>query len=671
MSENQNSSITGENRFNNILSGISRYYPVFLAAFIAAAVTGIFPGYDIWFHIKNGEYILLNHTIPHKDVFLSSTPFLPFHYFTNYEWLFGVISFLIFKNTGLAGIHIFRTIIILAAIGAVYAASLKSVDRQEKLWGDLLIPSLLLLTFMASFSRFEPRPQIVSALCLALFSLILRGRVNKSAPIAVFFISLVWANCHIEILAGLVFIILVLFEKLASYKLSGKKELNTGCDESEQKNDLKYLLYSLGAAVAGFILSPTARGGLFQLADYYSRRDVLMYSGELTPLDNYFTSPYGILFILGIISFAAVSFRNRSRSRLSALLVFLPFGLLPFFNSRHVLAASMVIAPIIAGNLAAVFSGILSGSKVQVRNAVMIVLTLIFPVMLLSLWSTFIVEKPEPVIIAAQEPDLSKIRQNPNSLYPDGAIRFLNRMGLDGNIFCPFHWGNFIIFYENPYKMKNGGQIERKPFIDGMLQTYDNKLMKDYISMLQGQDRDRIIEQYGIDIFVLPYPQSKEDSFLELGQYLRNNTNWNLIYWDDVTVIYVKTNKVQGRNDIPSYRCINPGLAHLLGGGRDPQESEAFMADLENSIKTTNGAGVSKNYVWKGIMLFKRGDIDGAVDSLEKGKQINPKSVNIIFNLAIANLKKGNTEQGKSYLQECLRLNPGFRQASDLLRQFR
>jgi hypothetical protein len=631
------------------------------------SVTGIFLGFDIWFHIKNGEFILQNHYIPHKDVFLFSSRFLPDYHFTNYEWLFGVVSFVIFKYFKIDGIHAFRTIIILAAFSVVYASSLKAWTKQNRGIAGLVAITLVFIAFAASFSRFEPRPQIISALCLALFSLLLTGKTSKYTPWIIFVISIIWANCHIEILAGLVFIILMIGDK----SITGFLAKKAGSADEDEPGSLKFTLYSLAGAVAGFLLSPTARGGLFQLADYYSRKDILAYSAELTPLEHYFTSPYGILLIFGILSFIAVAFFDIKK--LSHLILFIPFGVLPFFNSRHVLAASMVITPIIVGNFAVVVPMFLSKMTPKWNRVSRICLLLIFPILIIFFWNIFIVPKPKPLVMAAEESNLARITQNPGSPYPDGAIRFLNRKGIKGNMFCPFHWGNFIIFYENPYTPKPGSRdaISGKPFIDGMLQTYNNKLLLDYMSLLRGENRDKIISDYSINLFLLPYPQSPDDSFLGLGEYLKNSGEWSLIYWDDASYIYAKNSLIAENKDIISYKNLDPGPLHLMGGGRTPDETDAYLSDLDRSLTTDYGDKVLKTFVWKGVILFKKGDIDGAISALEQGKNIDPKSVNVTFNLAVANLKKGNIAQGRHYLEQCLKIDRKFRQARDLLNQFR
>jgi tetratricopeptide (TPR) repeat protein len=59
-----------------------------------------------------------------------------------------------------------------------------------------------------------------------------------------------------------------------------------------------------------------------------------------------------------------------------------------------------------------------------------------------------------------------------------------------------------------------------------------------------------------------------------------------------------------------------------------------------------------------GIALFRKRQIDGAIDFFNKGIAVDPNYFEAYYQLALAHINKGNTEEAKKNLQKVIELAP-------------
>jgi hypothetical protein len=181
--------------------------PAFMAI-RAACVTD----FDIWWHMRVGEWIVQHHAVPHVDLFssaLAGKSWLP------YSWLFELLMVKLFYWFGLVGIVAYTGGMILAITVAVY-------HLLRRLQGDFTIG--LLLTFLGLFCcqhLFTPRPWLFSILFFVLELDILlhvrrTGRLRELAWLPLIFG--LWANLHVEFIYGLAILGLALVEAVAGLR---------------------------------------------------------------------------------------------------------------------------------------------------------------------------------------------------------------------------------------------------------------------------------------------------------------------------------------------------------------------------------------------------------------------------------------------------------------------
>lgn len=153
---------------------------------------------DIGRHVKNGELILQGQRDVLYKNFYSFTH--PDHPFLNHHWLFGVMSYGIWKEAGFTGLSVAYIAVMLAALlFFLLAASLRGHFALAILFACLGLPVLC--------ERQEIRPEGISLLFMGLYLYVLTalslGRVRRrTAFIILGMAQVIWVNTHIFFFMG-------------------------------------------------------------------------------------------------------------------------------------------------------------------------------------------------------------------------------------------------------------------------------------------------------------------------------------------------------------------------------------------------------------------------------------------------------------------------------------
>jgi len=154
----------------------------------------IFDSDTLW-HIKAGEWIIANHTIPKTDPFSWSTPGAPW---VAHEWLFEVVLALLYKQLGPAGIIILCTLLILSGL-FLYWKLIYTISNNEITASVFYILALLLPA-----PGWAARPQLMAYLLFV--GTLYLVYAARSKPVVFWLLPpvfLLWANCHASVLLGL------------------------------------------------------------------------------------------------------------------------------------------------------------------------------------------------------------------------------------------------------------------------------------------------------------------------------------------------------------------------------------------------------------------------------------------------------------------------------------
>ena len=172
--------------------------------------------YDLWGHLKAGEYLFRTGSILTTHYFNCSWPEFPY---LNHEWLFQAISYGLYNYGGEALLVALQMFLVLFSFALLY--------KTVRLYSDNIpvIVFVLALGVLASSHRFVLRPQhfsyvflLTNLYCLHQYTKGRTGYLYLLPPV-----MLLWVNIHAESLWGIAVPAIFLVTEAAGF-ISGMKE---------------------------------------------------------------------------------------------------------------------------------------------------------------------------------------------------------------------------------------------------------------------------------------------------------------------------------------------------------------------------------------------------------------------------------------------------------------
>jgi tetratricopeptide (TPR) repeat protein len=159
--------------------------------------------------------------------------------------------------------------------------------------------------------------------------------------------------------------------------------------------------------------------------------------------------------------------------------------------------------------------------------------------------------------------------------FPEGAVAFLERHGLDGRVFNSYHYGGYLIWRRWP-----ANQV----FIDGRYDTilFDEGLLEEYFEAHESPEAlDRLTAAYDVDVLVL---DAHPDRYLaHLGQH----PAWARVYWDSVAEVLVRRGgRFADLIAAHEYQLIRPsaGSGYLAAYRADPKIWHLALEELRRAV---------------------------------------------------------------------------------------
>lgn len=179
-----------------------------IVAFLGTYICNSVADPDLWWHIVIGRWIIANRDVPHVDywnLFGAGQPWRA------YSWLTDAMFAAVNHSAGPVGLLYLQIVFALAlAISFCYVT--------YRLAGDAPI-GLLLGGFstVACFNHFTLRPQVLvwiwAAWVVLLSERLYRGEPLRKVAPWLFFVAMLWANCHLTAALGLIIVVLWSFSK--------------------------------------------------------------------------------------------------------------------------------------------------------------------------------------------------------------------------------------------------------------------------------------------------------------------------------------------------------------------------------------------------------------------------------------------------------------------------
>jgi len=132
--------------------------------------------------------------------------------------------------------------------------------------------------------------------------------------------------------------------------------------------------------------------------------------------------------------------------------------------------------------------------------------------------------------------------------YPAGAVDFMQRNGLHGNILGAFGWGEYLIWHTAP---------ESKVFLDGRYDTvFPQQVIRDYaVFYFDLPGAAQVLSAYPHDFVLIPAGSPAES-------LMKKASGWKLIYQDGHSVLYAREDSAAARTgeNHPEQGVVAPRL---------------------------------------------------------------------------------------------------------------
>jgi len=429
---------------------------------------------DIWWRLKTGEWILEHAQVPLYDIFSEGGAG---RVWIEFNWLFDVIIYLLYKATGSYSGVVFYTVVMSSLIYLGVCSLIKDQNIN-----DLAINIISAVVVFGLLPVLTPRPWLISIflyICVLKILLIYRKSQNNRLLYFLPPIFCLWANIHIQFLNGLVMI--------------GIFTLEAGL--TKRHITLRPVIIALCASCLATLLNPYGYylySVVTQLNDpvYFSHINEFKMPDFSVP--SYWTFP--------ILALAATKLMVRQRRQMDELFLSLLslLGLVLAFRARRDIWIALIpLATLVASLLPK------QTSELNLKHNSLILGTLV----------AFLIAFTPPVSMQ----DISKH-------FPVEAVKFLKQQKLKGPIYNTFDWGGYLIWSLPEYPVA----------IDNRNIIYGPKIF------LQSLDTWRGLGAWQLDSALLRSNIIIGPRHLPLNHYLQADPRFQRIYSDDLTEIFTR-----------------------------------------------------------------------------------------------------------------------------------
>jgi hypothetical protein len=457
---------------------------------------------DIWWHMRNAQFLLQQHHFPRVDMYSFT---VAGHPWINHEWLGEIPYYLAYRAFGLVGL---KTLCFLT-FDAMFLLLLYLCFKESRNFKASVVVCYF-ATFLATVS-FGPRTMLPGYIYLIVLLIVLqRFRTMSRAPLWIIPpLFCLWINSHGSWSQGLIVFFLV--------AVSGLVGGTWGRVESDRwtPRQSRQLVITGAATVAALFVNPFG----WRLVAYpfdmaFKQKPAIMQIAEWVSVD--FHEMRGKMALILIVALMLAALVRNRRWNLGELLVLL-FGLYCGLTYvRFLVLLGIVAAPVLAKALDFFPKYRPLDDTPKVNTAVILLII----GLMVHYW-----------------PREATVKASMEETYPSGVVPFLKANPPTGNVLNFFLWGGYLGWQDRGFKT----------FIDSRVDIFQYQGVFDDYLKLMGADMaqhrpDAILNKYNIK-YVL-FPPSDSANPLHNGgglvYTLQQDPHWKAVYKDKVCVLLEK-----------------------------------------------------------------------------------------------------------------------------------
>jgi hypothetical protein len=454
---------------------------------------------DLWGHLRFGQIMLSSGRVVSHD---------PFSYsafgssWRDHEYLTEVIMAAIYDSAGVIGLKIWKLGCVAATI-LFLVRGLAETGASSRIQFNVLAVAVTVL-----FPHIQFRPQLHTyALFALMLAVLAEDNYRRSGPLWLMVpMMALWSNLHGGFIIGV--ISLVIYSAAA-----GLVDLFEGRGLKRARR----LGAIAAASIAATLLPPAGMNAWRAVLRTVCSPATFRIFADWQPLSNAMSAQwhynhYGIgvyLCLLGLWAALVISIALRPRGGdFPLVLIALAMSLAALKAVRNVpLAAIACVIP------AARHLGLLLFDRTRPES------------------TELILPKPAQWLIAAlallaMSKEVFTPRLLTDMAYPSGAVDFMERRHLQGNVLGDFGWGGYLIWHLAP-----GSKV----FFDNRYDmVYTPQITQDYLTFyLQRPGADQVLKRYPHDFILIPPAAKAYDSMM-------STPGWRLIYHDRKSALFAR-----------------------------------------------------------------------------------------------------------------------------------
>jgi len=478
---------------------LKRIFEVYVFVFAFLFASRPLSDGDFWWHLKTGEYIVRNFSIPRIDFYSFTVHGKPW---VAHEWLSEVIFYLVYSRAGFNTLIFIFTVLTVLAFWIVF----RRTNAHPFVKGFAV-----LLSVWSILPTMGVRPRTFTLLFAALYLAVLHRFVRERATRAIWWLvplMIVWVNLHAGYLLGLVLIGVAITGVMLDAWFAGEKL-------ASQWPRLKTLVLVFVACLVAVNLNPQGpRIFVFPFEFFLSPVQQDQIVDWLSP--DFHQKELFPLLALIMLTIAALALWPQ-RVRPSELLLYLATLYMTLKSNRHMAILALVAGPMLADYLqhwldTTRFTRMFGESRSATTGTRKIIFNLILLVPLIA------------CLIKLKSVIYSPPTQKQVGV-PLNAVSYLKQNGITGNTFTdPNIWGGYLI-WETP---------SNPVYIDGRIDMYGDEFMREYLGIIHGVTRwQEPFDKYSVQVAIVS-PTS------QLRLQLEQSPQWQQLYRDEMAVVFTR-----------------------------------------------------------------------------------------------------------------------------------
>jgi hypothetical protein len=441
---------------------------------------------DIWWHLRNAEYLFQNHQLPRHDLYSFTVAGAPW---INHEWLAEVPYYLAWRAWGVAGVNATTLVVIeVIFLGLLYLC------YQESGHFKASIAACCFCTFLAKVS-YGPRTILFGYLYLVILLIILqRFRRKGDAPLwLVPPLFCLWINTHGSWSLGL-----ILFSIIVAAGLL-KKGWGLVDAEPWSPSQFRKLVVTGLASVAALFVNPFGGRLVWYPFDLAFRQKLnISHVAEWISVDFHDLRGKLVLVLLITLFLTALLRRRRWTAVEVALLLFALYSGLTYIRFLFLLA--IVAAPLLAKLL-----DFVPHYRPEVDTPLINALVICLMIGgMVYYW-----------------PSTAQLQSTVAEQYPTKAVPFLRTHPPAGPMLNAYLWGGYLELNDR----------NLKTFVDSRVDIFEYAgVLQDYLDLLGLKQPKTILDKYKIRYVLFPHSEP-------LTYVLEHDPEWKEVYSDELSVL--------------------------------------------------------------------------------------------------------------------------------------